>query len=147
MHKTMANIGLIAGLTITACAAAETHTVQMLNERAGDTMLFEPGYLRIDSGDSVEFVAADPYHNVVAVHGPEGAVLWRSGYSEGLVVTLDVEGVYIYRCEPHTGLGMVGIIQVGEPTNQAQALQHAEDMSLSIGLNHERLADYLGQVR
>jgi pseudoazurin len=148
VNKLLAVTTLIVGLALGAAgAAAETHEVRMLNESADDAMLFKPGFLRINRGDSVQFIPADPHHNVVAVHGPEGAALWRSGYSEELLVTLDVEGVYIIRCEPHTGLGMVGIIQVGEPTNLAQAQQYAEELSFSIGINHERLANHIGQVR
>jgi len=41
-------------------------------------------------------------------------------------ITFDKPGVYGYKCKPHYGMGMVGMIVVGEPTNadQAKAVTH-----------------------
>jgi pseudoazurin len=30
---------------------------------------------------------------------------------------VNAEGVYMYQCTPHLGMGMVGAIVVGQPTN------------------------------
>jgi hypothetical protein len=36
-------------------------------------------------------------------------------------VTFTAPGVYGYKCLPHLGMGMVGVIQVGPASNKAQA--------------------------
>jgi pseudoazurin len=37
------------------------------------------------------------------------------------VVTFDKPGVYGVKCAPHYGMGMVGLVVVGTPTNAAEA--------------------------
>jgi hypothetical protein len=58
---------------------------------------------------------------------PEGAKSWASKLGENLKVTLDVEGVYAFVCQPHIGFGMVGIIVVGKPSNIEEIKAFARD--------------------
>jgi pseudoazurin len=48
------------------------------------------------------------------------------GINEELEVTFEKPGLYGFRCRPHYGMGMVGMVVVGEPTNEeaAKAVQH-----------------------
>ena len=46
--------------------------------------------------------------------GPNGGAIF-SASSIAWCATLSAEGYYAYRCMPHAALGMVGLIQVGEP--------------------------------
>lgn len=49
---------------------------------------------------------------------PEGATGWTSAMGENITTEpLTIEGVYLYKCDPHWGAGMGGVIIVGEPTN------------------------------
>ena len=52
-------------------------------------------------------------------------------------MTLSVPGVYGYRCTPHGTLGMVGLIVVGQPTNEEAAKSAA--MSGAAGRVFARL--------
>ena len=45
---------------------------------------------------------------------PEVAEPWKGKINEEITVTFTQEGIYGYKCQPHFGLGMVGLIQVGE---------------------------------
>lgn len=46
---------------------------------------------------------------------PAGAEGWRSQLGEeGFSITLDVPGAYVYKCNPHVSMGMLGAIVVGE---------------------------------
>lgn len=109
---------------------AAEHQVQMLNKGPdGGTMVFEPAFLKVGPGDTVIFVPTDRGHNSEAVRGmvPEGAEGWKGRINEEVSVTLDAPGLYGYKCTPHYGLGMVGLIQVGDdPPNaeEARAVKH-----------------------
>ncbi|WP_425349768.1 pseudoazurin [Manganibacter manganicus] len=126
-------------------AAAQTHEVQMLNKGSeGRPMQFEPAYLKIAPGDSVKFVATDKGHNSEAIPAmvPEGAETWKGKINEEITVTFDAEGIYGYKCAPHFGMGMVGLVQVGEsPAN----LDAAETVKLP-GKAKTRMAELIGQV-
>lgn len=112
---------IIFGLGPSA-AAAEVQ-IRMVNASHERSMQFDPPLVRIAPGDTVKFVAADKGHNVESVPGmlPAGARRFASRVGEDFVVTLGVPGVYGYRCTPHGSLGMVGLIVVGEPVNEAAA--------------------------
>lgn len=109
-------------------ATAADHQVQMLNKGADGMMVFEPSFLKIAPGDTVHFVATDKGHNVLSVEGmmPEGAAPFQGKMNEAVTVTFDKPGVYGFECKPHYGMGMVGLVVVGDPVNlaQAQAVTH-----------------------
>jgi pseudoazurin len=92
--------------------SAETHTINAEARR------FVADIAYIQPGDTVGWINMTS-HNTVSIDGliPEGAEPWRSNLGQNLKLTLDIEGVYAYVCEPHLGFGMVGLIVVGEPTN------------------------------
>ena len=46
---------------------------------------------------------------------PEGAEAWHSSMGDNYSHTFTVEGVYFYKCTPHWGAGMGGVIVVGKP--------------------------------
>ena len=102
--------------------AQETH---LINAQA---RIFAPDILHINPGDSVQWQNMTS-HNTVSIEGliPEGAEPWRGQLGENLGVTLSVEGVYAYVCEPHIGFGMMGVIVVGNPTNLEAATKYAQD--------------------
>ncbi|MCF6221585.1 MAG: pseudoazurin [Robiginitomaculum sp.] len=118
MFFVVAAAAIFVSLAITSPAYAATHEVQMLNrnpDNAKQRMVFLPSYLQIAPGDTVIFKAVDKGHNTVSIKGmiPEGATPWKSKMNKDFEVTLKKEGVYGYKCMPHFGMGMVGVIQVG----------------------------------
>ena len=104
-------------------AGAAEHEVKMLNKGAEGPMAFEPSFLTIAPGDSVRFVAADKGHNVLSIKGmsPEGAAPFSGKMNEDITVTFDKPGAYGFECKPHYGMGMVGLVIVGDPVNLAEA--------------------------
>ena len=113
----------ISALLASVAANAAEHEVKMLNKGAEGIMVFEPNVVKVAPGDSVHFVAADKGHNVESIDGmiPEGAAPFKGEMNKDVTVTLDKPGVYGFKCRPHYGMGMVGLIVVGDPVNQAQA--------------------------
>ena len=125
MRKTLLAAGLLAGLTA-APAAAETIEVKMLNKNdAGDLMVYEPASVSIQPGDTVRFVAVDKGHNAQSIKGliPEGADSFRGGINQEIEVTFEEEGTYVYKCLPHLYSGMVGVVKVGDATNNLDAVR------------------------
>lgn len=115
---------MFAGLVaISAPALAAEHEVKMLNKGADGIMVFEPAFLKIAPGDTVHFVATDKGHDVLSIDGmiPEGATPFEGKMNEDLTVAFDKPGIYGYKCKPHYGMGMVGLVVVGDPVNLAEA--------------------------
>lgn len=126
-------------------AQAAEHEVRMLNKGPeGQPMQFDPAFLKIEPGDSVKFVAADKGHNSESILEmiPEGAETWKGKINEEITVTFDVEGIYGYKCTPHFGLGMVGIIQVGDNTDNLDSAKTAK----LPGKAKTRMAELIAQV-
>ncbi len=124
------------------------HEVKMLNSGPGGTMIFEPAVIKISKGDTVHFKATDLAHNSVSINGmvPQGAETWAGALSEEISVTLDTEGVYVYQCDPHVAMAMVGVIQVGEAVNMSEIKSAADDLKANFALNGDRLDRYLEQL-
>ena len=121
MSRTLRTSGFaltfLAGMS--ASAFAETHVVKMLNKGVDGKMVFESAFVLAVAGDTVKFIAVDSGHNVFTIEGmlPEGAKAIAGKLNESISVTLTVEGIYGVKCAPHYEMGMVGLIQVGAPTN------------------------------
>jgi pseudoazurin len=107
-------------------ALAAEHEVQMLNQGPdGQRNWFNPGVVYAQPGDIIRFVPTDKGHNSSAVVVPDGAEAWNGKLSEETSVTLEVPGLYSYKCTPHFGLGMVGLIAIGDPTINLEAVKGA----------------------
>jgi pseudoazurin len=100
----------------------------MLNKGAEGPMVFEPALLKIAPGDVVKFLPTDKGHNVETIKGmlPEGAEAFAGKMNEEVTITFGKPGVYGVKCKPHYGMGMVGLIIVGDAANtdSAKAVVH-----------------------
>ena len=115
--------------------AVESHIINAEARR------FVSDIVYIQPGDSVAWINMTS-HNSVSIEGmiPEGAEAWRSDMGDNYQLTLNIEGVYAYVCEPHLGFGMVGLIVVGEPVN----LKKVREVSLKLQGPYRRI---LGKLR
>jgi pseudoazurin len=107
----------VALATLAGPVSAADHEIKMLNTGAGGAMVFEPALLKIQPGDSVTFRATHKGHNAqsIEVMRPDGGTTFQGQINEEVSVTFDKPGVYGYECKPHVGLGMVGLVVVGDP--------------------------------
>ena len=55
-------------------------------------------------------------------------------------MTFDVEGLYAYKCTLHLGMGMVGLIQVGEDSSNLEAVKSLKMPPKAKGLMEELIA-------
>ena len=131
-----------------ALSVGSEHVVKMLNAGEGGNMIFEPAVLKVSLGDTVHFKAVDMSHNSATIDGliPVGASSWSGAINEDISITLNTEGVYIYQCDPHAMMAMVGVIQVGEAVNMEEVSKKAETFKTNFMLNSERLSGYLAQL-
>ena len=109
-------------------AAAADFEVHMLNKGKEGAMVFEPAFLKIAQGDTVTFIATDKSHNAETVKGllPEGATAFKGKMNETIKVTFDTAGAYAIKCAPHVGMGMVGLVVVGDAPANLDAVKSAK---------------------
>ena len=140
--KSLFNLLLILSMFF----VAEEHEIKMLNFSESGPMVFEPGFLKVEPGDTVIFKPVDLAHNTETVSNmiPVGGQEWLGNINEEVRVTLTTEGVYVYQCTPHLILGMVGVIQVGKPSNLKEVIEASSNMTFAV--NPERLSNYLAQI-
>ncbi len=119
--KIILKFSAMSVLLISFNAVAEEHIIS-----AGATN-FNPMHLFIEPGDTVKWINMT-IHDTESMEGliPEGATPWKSDIGQELAITLDKEGVYIYKCNPHFPNGMAGAIIVGEANNMEQIDSNAK---------------------
>jgi len=120
MARLLTTIGLL--MAMATSAFAEDATVEMWNKDPADKkrkMVFSQEIVTIEPGESVTWLATDKGHNVELIDGPDGYDLpKKSKLSKDVTLTFDKPGVYVYVCTPHASMGMIGIVVVGELTQE-----------------------------
>lgn len=146
------NFAFRAGLALTVIvltavpASAKEHQVKMLNSGAAGLMVFEPAYVKIAPGDTVKFLASSKGHNAesIAAMTPAGGIAFKGKINEEIVVKFDKAGVYGYKCLPHAGMGMVGVVQVGAASNKGAAVAAAAKLP---GLGKKRMLEIVTKAK
>lgn len=77
---------------------------------------FDPLIVNVEPGDTVYWTNMD-IHNVHFMFQPDGAKDFKSEIGQNTSREFTKEGIYVYQCDPHIGLGMGGAVVVGKPTN------------------------------
>mgnify|MGYP000940315960 CR=1 FL=1 len=123
--RILTTLGLLLALSFalpTGVLAADA-TVEMWNKDPDDRkrrMVFSEEIVVVEPGESVTWLATDKGHNVQMIDGPNGYDLpKKSKLSKDVTLTFEQPGVYVYVCTPHATMGMLGIVVVGELTQEA----------------------------
>lgn len=132
MYRFVATLVLGLGLGAAASAAADEIIIQ------GAVTQWRPMIAFAQPGDVLRFKNMIG-HDTESIEGmvPEGAEGWRSELgAEGYAVTLEKEGVYVYKCNPHISTGMVGAVVVGDarPPANLEAVKASLD-NVKVGKN------------
>lgn len=143
------SIGAIALAALVAAQPAVAREVQvkMLNKGSnGALMVFEPAFVELKANDTVRFIATDKGHNAESIAGmlPAGATTFKGKINEEIVVRFTKPGLYGYKCLPHTGMGMVGLVQVGPASNKPQVMAEAAKLP---GFGKKVMATLLAKTR
>ena len=124
---------LVMALLITPSVYAEDMTVEMLNKRDdGAKMVYSEDITRIDVGDTITWVPTSKGHNVHFIAGPEGWELpKKSKNNKEVAITFDTPGIYYYLCTPHKGMGMIGLVVVGNDMSNIDDVKKAKSYGKS----------------
>ena len=93
--------------------------IDMLNLREdGERMVYSQDVVNIEVGDTVKWLPKDGGHNVEFVAGPDSFEIPPKSYiNREVSIKFDIPGIYLYVCSPHSIMGMIGLIVVGNDTS------------------------------
>lgn len=147
-HRIAIAAALLGSLAFTLPARAAEHVVKMLNTGKDGAMVFEPAFVKVAVGDTVVFTPTEKAaHNSASLLLPAGAKPWKGAPDVEVKVKLEKEGIYLYACEPHKVMGMVGVIQAGKPVNLADAKAAAAKESAAFAIGKDRFDKALAQAK
>ena len=144
----MKKLLLISLLAFASNAFSAHYEIKMLDTGKDGGMVFEPGFLKAEVGDTVTFIPTHKGHWVQSKALPDGVEKFLSKEDEAFILTLTQEGLYVYVCPPHRTMNMSGIIQVGNNlTNLEAAQKEVEKIEKRTKENKGRLFEYLEEVQ
>ena len=102
-----------ASVLLSSAVMAENHVITTKGAA------FSPIVIKVAPGDTVSWENMNTHiTESIGEYLPAGAEGWISNMGESFTTPpLTVEGAYIYKCTPHWGMAMGGVIIVGTPTN------------------------------
>ena len=122
---------LMAILFISTSASAADMTIEMLNKDAdGNKMVFSEEIARVDIGDIITWIPTTKGHNVEMISSPNDMKL-KSKNGKEVKISFDKAGIYYYWCTPHKGMGMIGLVVVGNDTSNIDQIAKAKAMGKS----------------
>ena len=98
--------------------------INMLNLREdGERMAYSQDVVNIEVGDKVKWLPKDGGHNVEFVVGPDSFEIPPKSYiNREVSIKFDIPGIYLYVCSPHSIMGMIGLIVVGNDTSNKEKI-------------------------
>ena len=98
--------------------------IEMLNTREdGERMVYSKDVVNIELGDTVKWLPKDGGHNVEFVAGPDSFEIPPKSYiNREVSIKFDIPGIYLYVCSPHSIMGMIGLIVVGNDTSNKKKI-------------------------
>jgi len=141
----------IAVLSLLLCAApanAADIEVRLLDtSTTGGMLTFEPSFVKANVNDTIVFIPGIKGHNTHSLLVPAGANEWKGPFDKEFRVKLEQEGVYLYVCDAHKPMGMVGVVQVGKAVNLEEARKKAAETTATLIMNKDRFTKALEQVQ
>ena len=140
------SLWLLASVIILFAALAPAHatTIEMLNkDDQGNKMVYSEEVAKIEVGETITWVPTSKGHNVEMIAGPDGAELpKKSKNGKEVSMTFEVPGIYYYWCTPHKGMGMIGLVVVGNDTSNKDTIAKAK----ALGKSKKKLKALLGEL-
>ena len=116
---------LIAAFLSTPSLAAEV-AIEMLNKDAdGNKMVYSQELVKIEVGDTVTWLPSSKGHNVEMISSPN-KMKFKSKNGKEAKITFDTPGIYYYLCTPHKGMGMIGLVVVGNDISNINDVKKAK---------------------
>ncbi len=116
---------LITAFLSTPSFAADL-AIEMLNKDAnGNKMVFSQEVAKVQVGDTVTWLPSSKGHNVEMISSPN-KMKFKSKNGKKAKITFDTPGVYYYLCTPHKGMGMIGLVVVGDDISNIEDVRKAK---------------------
>ena len=132
----------IACFLATTAFAADV-TVEMLNKDSeGNRNVYSDEVVRVEVGDTVTWLPTSKGHNVEIVASPN-QMQFKSKNNAEARITFDTPGIYYYWCTPHKGMGMIGLIVVGNDLSNISDVESAK----AIGKSKKKLTTLLSSLK
>ena len=129
---------------VVATAQAGGRQIQMLNkDDQGNKMVYSEELVYVDVNESITWVPTDKGHNVEIIAAPEGFdIPKKSKNGKEVTIEFTVPGIYYYWCTPHKGMGMIGLVVVGNDISNKDQIAKAKAM----GKSKKKLKKLLGDI-
>ena len=131
-------------LTGNSVVFAADMTIDMLNKDAnGNKMVYSKEIAKVAVGDTITWLPASKGQHVEFIAGPEGFdIPKKSKNGKEVSITFEVPGVYYYWCTPHKGMGMIGLVVVGDDTSNKDKIAKAK----ALGKSKKKLKKLLSEL-
>ena len=121
---------------------AADFTVEMLNKDAeGNRNVYSKEVLKVGVGDTVTWLPTSKGHNVEMIASPN-QMKFKSKNNKEVKITFETPGIYYYWCTPHKGMGMIGLIVVGNDLSNMDDVSSAK----AIGKSKKKLKTLLASL-
>jgi len=138
----------LCAVLCSSMAMAKDHTVKLLTQGSdGKVMVFEPIFIKIAKGDSINFVPADVSHNAESFSTPSPASAFKTPYGKPTRISFNEEGAVLVKCLPHFPLGMISVIQVGDNIDNTKVKTEWEKAKASVMMNKEAIDHAINQIK
>ena len=133
--------GLFSGQSLVFAADM---SIDMLNKDAnGNKMVYSKEVAKVAVGDTITWLPASKGHNVEIIAAPDGFnIPKKSKIGKEVSITFEVPGIYYYWCTPHKGMGMIGLVVVGDDTSNKDKIAKAK----ALGKSKKKLKKLLSQL-
>ncbi len=145
--KIFFNLVVFSMVFVATEGVAKTYEVLILKKSNGQSMVYDPMFLKVEVGDAIKFVPKDMGHTSQSVFTPDGVEPWKGKTSKEISITLEKEGVYIYECQNHGIMGMAGIIQVGNAVNLNEAKEFFSKFKNKFIMHKDRLNPIIDKIQ
>lgn len=145
---TLSRLAVVAAIALAAFPSfAGELRMEMRNNNGTERFVYVPDFVRIRPGDTVVFDPVDKGHNAVSIDGmgASDSIRINVGFSKKAAITFDKPGIYGVKCTPHVGLGMVGVIVVGDVTVSDSMRKSVSKLPLKARHRIEKIFDQSGQ--
>lgn len=119
-------------------------TIDMLNKDAnGNKMVYSKEVAKVAVGETITWLPASKGHNVEIIAAPDGFdIPKKSKNGKEVSITFEVPGIYYYWCTPHKGMGMIGLVVVGDDTSNKDKIAKAK----ALGKSKKKLKKLLSEL-
>ena len=134
---------LITATCLSTPSVAAEVAIEMLNKDAdGNRMVYSQEIAKVEVGDTVTWLPTSKGHNVEMISSPND-MKFKSKNGREAKITFDTPGIYYYWCTPHKGMGMIGLVVVGNDLSNVGDIAGAK----AIGKSKKKLKTLLASLQ